>query len=142
MATKTAVASNARRTTELLIVTPDTTGTFMRIATPLAKKKINIECFTGYGWGAEAAFRIVTDDNPKAAELLRREGFPVQELPVVLWSAANAPGQLLAATAALVKAGVNTHCAYASTLSHSKNCTIAFNTNNPDTTVKVLSRLR
>nr|HPM41844.1 hypothetical protein [bacterium] len=110
MATKGGTAGKTTKTTELMVITGNELGAFARITTPLAKMKINVECFSGYEWSGEAAFRLVTDNNKKAAELLRREGFNVQENPIVLWTTENVPGQLNSATLALAEARVNTYC--------------------------------
>lgn len=142
MATRTAGAGKVSKTTELLIITPDELGTFARITTPLAKQGINILCFTGYEWGNEAAFRIVTDNNRKAMEALRGAGFTVQENTVVLWTTANTPGQLKAAATALAEARINTHCAYSTATSDDATAIITYTTSDPNRTVDVLNRLR
>lgn len=142
MATRTTGAGKVSKATELLIITPDELGTFARITAPLAKQGINVLCFTGYEWGGEAAFRIVTDNNRKAGEALRGAGFTVQESPIVLWTTANTPGQLRTASTALAEARINTHCAYSTTTSDVTTAVVAFNTSDPHRTEEVLNRLR
>lgn len=142
MATRGPTAGKVTKSTELLLITRDELGTFARIATPLADQGINIECFTGYEWGTEAAFRIVTNNNRRAAEVLRGAGFPVQESPIVLWTAENRPGQFKAAATALAEARVNTHCVYQTANADSPTAVVAYNTNDPDRTMDILRRLR
>ncbi|HPQ80438.1 MAG TPA: hypothetical protein PLZ86_01805 [bacterium] len=142
MATKSATAGKTTKTTELLVITGNELGAFARMTTPLAKNRINIECFSGYEWSGEAAFRIVTDNNRKASELLRREGFNVQENPVVLWTTENTPGQLDSATVALAEAKVNTYSSYSTNTPGSTTTTVAFGTNDADRASDILRRVR
>lgn len=142
MATKGGTAGKTTKTTELMIITGNELGAFARITTPLAKMKINIECFSGYEWSGEAAFRLVTDNNKKAAELLRREGFNVQENPIVLWTTENVPGQLNGATVALAEARVNTYCSYSTSTPGSNRTVVAFGTNDSNRCAEVLGRVR
>jgi hypothetical protein len=137
----TTTKGTTSKSSELLIVTKNELGMFARITTPLAKNNINIECFTGYEWGTEAAFRLITDNNRKAYDLLKREGYNVTETPVVLWQTNNTPGQMRAATTALAEAHVNTYCSYSTTMPGSDTTTVAFTTNNPDRVMDVLKRL-
>lgn len=134
--------SAARKMSELLVLTKNDLGMLARITTPLAKNNINIECFTGYEWNGEAAFRFVTSNNRRARELLASEGYNVQENPVVLWQTGNEPGRLRTATTALAEAKVNTYCAYSTTLPDSQTTAIIFNTNDSDRTMNVLKTIR
>lgn len=142
MATKNATAGKTTKTTELLVITGNELGAFARMTTPLAKNKINIECFSGYEWSGEAAFRIVTDNNKKACDLLKREGFNVQENPVVLWTTENTPGQLNSATMALAEASINTYSSYSTSVSGSNTSVVAFSTSDADRTMEILRRTR
>lgn len=133
---------SARKAGELLVVTKNELGALSRITTPLARNKINIECFTGYEWGGEAAFRFVTDNNRRAGDILRGEGYNVQETTVVLWQAANVPGQMKNATTALAEAKVNTYCSYSTALPDSNTAVTVFNTSDADRTLNILNKLR
>ena len=130
-----------RKTSELLIVTKNELGSLARITAPLAKNRINIECFSGYEWGTEAAFRLVTDNNRKAGELLKNEGFSVQETPVVLWQTGSTPGKLHDATVALAEARVNTYSSYSTTLTGTREATAVLNTSDATKTMEVLKRI-
>ncbi|MFH0800086.1 MAG: hypothetical protein V2A66_07905 [Pseudomonadota bacterium] len=131
-----------RKMSEIMIVTKNELGALSRITTPLAKNHINISCFTGYEWGGEAAFRLVTDNNKKACDVLRTAGYNVQENPVVLWNTENKPGHLLGATTALAEANINTFCSYSTTSAGAPTCVVAFNTSDTDRTIDVLKRVR
>ena len=134
--------STIRKTEELLVVTRNTEGTFARLTSPLSRNNINVECYTSYAWGNEAAFRLVTDNNRKARDILRAEGYQVQEVPVVLWYTKNEPGWLTKATTALANAHISTYSSYASALPNTDNTVVTFNTNDTNRTVEVLGNLR
>jgi len=131
-----------KKAAELLVVTRNTEGSFANVTSPLARNDINIECFSAYTWGDEAAFRIVTDNNKKARELLRTEGYAVQETPVVLWYTKNEPGWITKAATALAKAHINTYCAYSAVDPKSNTSVVTFNTNDNNRTIEVLQHLR
>lgn len=139
MATKE--TGQVSRATELLIVTKNELGALAKITTPLARNNINIECFSGYEWCTEAAFRLVTDNNRKAQELLKTQGYNVQENPVCLWKTDNVPGRLSSATTALAEANVNTFSAYATSATGARTQTITLNTSDVERTTTVLRRI-
>jgi hypothetical protein len=134
-------SNNAVKTSELLIVTSNELGVLARIVAPLAQNNINIECYCGYEWGNESAFRFITNNNKKARDLLTKAGWYVQENPTILWKAPNKPGILRKATSALAEQKINTYASYSSVQSGDSTCTISFTTNNPDKTLDTLNRL-
>lgn len=142
MAPNRGSGGTVKKASELLVITRNDLGTLARITAPLAKNKINIECFTGYEWGTEAAFRLVTDNNRRAGELLRNEGFNVQESPTVVWQTDNEPGRLRLATTALAEANVNTFCAYSTTVPNSATTSVIFGTTDTDRAVSILKTLK
>ncbi len=135
-------SSVTRRTSELLVVTRTGVNTNAGITVPLSKNNINLECFTSYVWGTESAFRMVTSNNRKAQEVLRAQGYEVQESPVALWYTTNEPGTYTKAATALANANINTYCSYSTTVPGSDATIIAFNTNDPTRTIDVLNHLR
>jgi hypothetical protein len=135
-------SSMTRKADELLVVTRNSEGSFARLTGPLARNGINIECFTAYTWGNEAAFRIVTDNNRKARDLLRSEGYSVQETPVVLWYTKNEPGWVTKAATALANAHINTYSSYSTSEPNSNNTIVTFNTSDTNRTIDVLKNLR
>lgn len=138
----TGKSGTTRRADELLVVTHSEPGLFAKVTNPLGRNNINIECFTAYEWGTEAAFRIVTDNNKKARDVLRSAGFTVQENSVALWYTNNEPGNLMKATNALATAHINTYCSYSTAVPNSDSTVIAFNTNDTNRTIEVLNRIR
>lgn len=139
MATRKAVKTV--KTSELLVVTRNELGVFVRMLAPLAQDNINIECYCGYEWGNEAAFRLVTDNNKKARELLTKAGWRVEESPTVLWNAPNRPGTLRRATSALAEQKINIYSSYSAAEPGESSCAVVFTTNDPDRTVETLNRI-
>ncbi len=137
----TGTSSRARVTEEILLVTRNVPGIYSRITNPLASHNINIECFTSYTWGDEVAFRIVTDNNPKARDIFMAAGFYVQVYPVTLWYTENTPGTLDRATVALENAKISTYSSYMTTNPVSDTTTVTFNTNDITRTVNILNQL-
>ncbi|MFA4874087.1 MAG: hypothetical protein WC956_02545 [bacterium] len=140
--TTTGKSGSTRKADELLVVTQNELGMMARLTTPLSKNNINIECFTAYEWGHEAAFRIVTDNNRKARDILRSEGFNVQENPVALWYTTNEPGRITKAAMALANAHINTFCSYSTGVPNSDATVIAFDTSDTKKTIEVLNNIR
>ena len=136
MATK-----NTQKTSELLVVTRNELGSLARVTAPLAQNNINIECYCGYEWGNEAAFRFITNNNRKARELLSKAGWNVQENTTVLWNAPNKPGILRKATGALAELKINVYASYSAAQPGDPNCTIAFTTSDPVRTMDTLNRI-
>ncbi len=132
----------ARTTGELLIVATNTSTNYTTITSPLNRNNVNLECFTTYKWGNETCFRLVTDNNKKAYEVLKSAGYNVQETPVTLWYTKNEPGRFNKAADALAKAHIDTYCTYSTAMPDSNTMVIAFDTNDPNRTSEVLSKIK
>lgn len=132
---------SATKTTELLVVTKTGPGILAKLVAPLAQNNINVECFTGYEWGTEAAIRLVTNNNRKARELIAKAGYNVQESATVLWETPNSPGVLRKAASALAEQKVNIFCTYA-TGDTGKTSKVAFTTSDANKTADTLERLK
>lgn len=141
MVSRSTRRQTVRKVNELLVVTKNDLGAFARISTTLAMNSINIDCFTGYEWNGEAAFRLITSNNKKAHDALATAGFQVQDSTVVLWETQNQPGRMRSASTALAEAKINTHCSYSTTQINSPTQIVAFNTSDSDRTMNVLSKL-
>lgn len=139
--TTSARNAKAKEGEELLVVTRNEPGTFARLTEPLDRNNIAIECFTSYAWGNETAFRLVTDNNRKARDVLAKSGFNVQENAVTLWYMDNSPGALCKATKALAKASIDTYCSYMTTMPNSQTTIVAFNTNDAHKTLNILNEI-
>jgi hypothetical protein len=131
----------AKKTTELFIMTPNALGSLTGITTPLQKGGINVEGYCAYEWGNEATYRIITDNNAKARQVLSKVGYCVEENPTIVWETNNKPGMLKKATEALAGKNINIYCSYCTTMAGGKKAATAFTTNNPDVTLNTLLKL-
>lgn len=135
------MANNATKTNELLIVTRNEIGVLARMLAPLVQNNINIESFCGYDWGPESAFRLITNNNKKAREILAKAGWRVQESQTVLWDAPNKPGMLRKIASALAEQKINIFASYSTAQPGESTCTVALTTNDPDKTLETLNRI-
>jgi len=122
-------------------MTPNALGCLTSITGPLQKNGVNIEGYCAYEWGKEAAYRIITDDNAKARQVLSKAGYCVEENPTVLWETNNKPGMLKKATDSLASKNINIYCSYCTTMSAGKKAATAFTTNNAEVTFNTLLKL-
>lgn len=135
------VAGTVYNASELLIVTRNELGALARITSQLSRNNINIESITAYEWGGEAAFRVMTSNNRMSYDLLRQQGFNVQDNPVTVWVTDNRPGRLNLATSALAEAHINTACTYLLPSSDPSVSMVVFTTDNVERTSDILSRI-
>jgi hypothetical protein len=137
-----ATGFKTRKANELLVITRRCDEALANLTNQLARNNINIECFTSYEWGNEAAFRMVTDNNKKARELLSGQGYTVQENPVTLWYTENTPGWFNKAATALARAHIDTFATYMTAQPDMNTTVVAFTTNDTTRTMELLSNLR
>lgn len=131
-----------KKTTDLHVTTENELGALSRLTTPLKANDVNIENYVAWEEGNTAHFRFVTNNNAKAKELWAKEGYTVNEDPVVLWNTTNTPGTLNRGSTALAEGRVNTVCTYASTNTETDTTTAVFYTDNPDRAYDILEKLR
>lgn len=75
--------TNVTMEREIVIQVPDKVGTTMRVAGALADAGVNIEAICGYAVDEDGHLRLVTNDNAKALEALRKAGITAEEFDVV-----------------------------------------------------------
>jgi hypothetical protein len=69
---------------EIVIAMPDEVGLLSRITTAITAAQINMKAICGYSTDNTAHFRLVTDDNEKAAAALKAAGFECNSHPVMM----------------------------------------------------------
>lgn len=72
-----------KQETELLVVTPNETGTFVRVLGTLANAGVNLKALSVYSKKDKGIFKIITTDNEKAKTSLNALGYDVQITPVI-----------------------------------------------------------
>src|SRR3989338_9008987 len=89
---------------EIVIAGENKIGALSNVTAPIKKWGISIRAVCAWGDGGKASFLLVTDNNDKAAEVLKKAGYGVQQNEVVLAELPHKVG-------ALAGAGVDiTHC--------------------------------
>jgi len=68
---------------EIVLDAPRGVGVLSRISSALAEGRVNIRAICGYERKDRAHIRLVTDDNQRAVEILRRAGYEPSEHEVV-----------------------------------------------------------
>jgi hypothetical protein len=82
---------------------------------------------------------LVTDDNLRASDALRRARYNPQEHDVVLTRVAHKPGMLRHITAKLAEGGVDLHHLYATAPDAAGQCLVVFASANNDRAVVLLN---
>lgn len=133
---------NAWTTNELYVESTNEPGSFARCTVSLRENNINIEAFCAYSQeGNKAAFHLVTSDNNAAKNWLTKNGYTVNEKPVVCWNAPNTAGTLNRGTSAMAERGVNINYAYATSPQGTPTSWVIFNTNNNKEAENTLNNL-
>ena len=68
---------------EVVVNTKDRIGVMSRVSSALAQAKINIRALCAYAVDGDAHVRLITEDNKKAADALKKAGFKTTEHDVM-----------------------------------------------------------
>jgi len=99
--------------TELIVETPNEVGMLSRVTTPIAEARINLNACCAISEGKKGYFHLLTSDNTKAIEALKKVGFAAKQKNVVVVETANEVGSLAKAASQLAAANVNVDYCYA-----------------------------
>ena len=96
---------------ELFVTTDNKVGTLLKVAAPIKEAGVSIRACCAWGDGTKANFLLVTDNNDKANQALKKAGLSPQESEAVLTELPNRIGSLAEAAQKLANAGVDIdHC--------------------------------
>lgn len=128
------------KTVELQVEAPDKPGTLAKITTPIAEAKINLNACCAYRYESEkkAFFHLLTDNNDKATEALKKAGYKVKVTDVVIVETKNEAGSLNKAAHQLSEAGVDLDYCYA-TAGNTGNTWIVLATKQIEKALNVIS---
>lgn len=115
---------------QLLAVTENKVGMLAQVCADVSGTGVNIQAVSAYGLGDKANFRLLTDNNQKAKEVLQAKGHQVSEQDVVLLELPNKVGALKEAGEKLKGAGVDLKYIYGTTCSGDCDCLLVFDSNN------------
>ena len=98
---------------ELVVTSENKVGILANISKILADHDINIEGIAGYGDAKEAKLMLVTDDNLRAGDALKKAGYKsVKESEVILLDLINKPGALKNVSARLAADNIDIRYMY------------------------------
>jgi hypothetical protein len=75
--------TNINMEKEVVVNLPDDLGVLSRISTALSEARVNIKAVCAYAVDDDAHVRLVTDNNGRAMDVLKRAGFTASEHDVV-----------------------------------------------------------
>ena len=99
---------------EIMVETGNKVGTLARVTAPLKEAGVNIQAMCGWGEGEKGCIMLVTNNNAKGLEALKKAGFQGKENEVVLVEIEHRVGSLAEAAQKLSEAGVNINYCYVS----------------------------
>lgn len=98
---------------EILVSEGNKVGILANISKILADAGINIQGVAGYAIGKDAKIMLVTEDNLRAVDAIKKAGYKnVKESEVVMVELINKPGALKGFTAKLAAGGIDIRYAY------------------------------
>ena len=127
--------TTARIAEQIVIEAPTKVGLLAEVTTALLGAGVNVTAIMGHDMGAGAEIVVVTDDNERALEALRRTGVTVRIEPVVVMTMPDEVGALNEAAQRIAEAGVNIGWMYASVAADSSDVTVVFHTANDEKVV-------
>jgi len=95
-------------TKEITVETPNTKGTAAKLTQLIANQaKANIRAAWAAGYNSQGHFSLITDNNQKAFEAIRKEFPKAQEQEVLVVNVPNSVGNLADITNKISNAGLN-----------------------------------
>ncbi|OGQ66366.1 MAG: hypothetical protein A3F89_01510 [Deltaproteobacteria bacterium RIFCSPLOWO2_12_FULL_50_11] len=99
---------------EITLTTKNEIGTLAKVTGPIKEIGVNIKAWCAWAEGDKGQFRLVTDNNARAIEALKKAGFKTQEKEVIITTLSNKVGTLAEGAVRLAEAGVDVEYCYAS----------------------------
>lgn len=104
---------NATLTKEITVETPNTKGIAAKVSQLVAEQaKANIRAAWAYGTDGSGHFAIITDNNQKALDALKKEYPQTQEHEVIVFNVTNSIGMIEEVTNKISQAGLNIEYLY------------------------------
>ena len=107
--------ATAHRASQIVATMPTRVGLLADITDAVKSAGVSITAISGYERDGKAKFLLVTDDNAKAAEAVRKLNADVREKEVLLVEFENKVGALHEAARKLAEASVNIEYTYGTT---------------------------
>jgi hypothetical protein len=130
--------ANVRLQRQLLAVIENRVGMLAEVSSVVSGAGINIQAINAYTADSKANFRLITDNNRKAHELLQSKGYQVSEQEVVTVELPNKIGVLKTVADKLKSAGIDLEFIYGTTCSGGCDSLLVFAANNNAQAQKIL----
>lgn len=122
---------------EIIVTSENKIGALVKVAGPIKEAGISIRAVCAWGDGGKASFLLVTENNQKAEEALKKVGFTTKQNEVVLVELTNKIGSLAEAAQRLSGAGIDIDHCYVS--AHGGQALAIFATKDNQKAMKILS---
>jgi hypothetical protein len=126
------------RVEQISVFLENKAGRLAEVARILSEARINIRALSLADTSDFGILRLIVNDNAKAKEALKQQGFTVGKTDVVAVEVEDRPGGLHKILDILNKAGVNVEYMYAFVQQSGSNAVIIFRFDHLDEAVKVL----
>jgi hypothetical protein len=128
---------------ELAVTVINKIGILADISRILAEHGINIKAVAGYGKGEkkEAEVLLVTEDNLRASDALKKNGYKsITEREVIVAELENKPGALKTITFKLAEADIDLKCVYGTACAEGCPATIVLSTSDNEKALLALKK--
>lgn len=122
---------------EIVVTWENKVGALMRVTAPIKEAGVSIRAVCAWGEGGKATFFLVTDNNDKAEQALKKVGCSTGQREVVLVELSNRIGALAEASQKLANAAIDIDHCYVS--AHGGQALAVFATKDNAKAVKILS---
>ena len=126
---------------EIVLKIRNRIGVAADIARLLADRGLELLAVNGSVDGENAVFRIVTDDNLRAAEMLRQHHYDPREVPAVLVHLDHRPGMFHRLTERLAEEMIDVDHFYTCALPDQDRCLAILHTSNDEQALLILNQL-
>ena len=130
--------AKAKKADELIITTPNEVGTLSHITDALFSSGISILHLSAYARGESAYFMVITDNNEKAAEMIKDMGYKVINKQALIIEFENRPGALAPVAKKLSDNGIDIEYIFATSADGRKVLGI-ISTNNDDMAFELIN---
>lgn len=126
---------------EITVTVINSIGVLLDISRVLADHGVNIEAVAGYTKNSEAEIMVVTDDNLRAIEALKKAGYKAaKEKPVIIIELENKPGALRNITARLAAETIDITYIYGTSCKDNYLAKIVLSTNNDERAIVLFNK--
>ena len=125
---------------EILVTVVNDIGVLADITKAVAEKGISILAASCWVEGEKGIIHLVTDDNLRAGDALRKKKLDVKEMKVVLAELPHKPGMLKHLAETLSAAQIDIHHLYASADVNAPKCLLVFSSSDNDRAMVEINR--